>query len=123
MSITHDIYNPPPAPDPLEPPRAEPIQWSVSDLAALAALCAPVGAIAAWAWSVEPTLGLWVTIAGVFVILESWFSALTFLHRHPSERFVGRWLVFLAALMPWLLSLGFGAALMIGLFRLSDWAG
>ena len=123
MSRSHDIYDPPPAPRAFEPPPPEPIRWTAADLAALAVLGLPVAASAAWAWAIDGTLGLWVTIAGVFVILESWFSALTFLHRHPAEDRRGRrWLIFLAALFPWALSLGLGAALMIGLFRLSDWA-
>lgn len=120
----HDIYNPPPAPRAMEPPKPEPLHLRSGDLAALGMLCLPVAVASAWAWAIEPTLGLWVTVAGVFVVLESWFSALTFLHRHPDDARRGRrWLIFLAALVPWLLSLGVGAALMIGLFRISDWAG
>lgn len=88
---------------------------------ALIVLCAPVYLAAGWAWAIDNTLGWWVTIAGIFVTVESWFSALTFLQRHPAARRGERWLIFLAALMPWVLSLGSGAALMIGLFRLSDW--
>jgi len=124
MSTTRDIYNPPPAPEKLGPPEPEPIRWTGPDLLALAVLCVPVAVCTAWTWAIDTTLGLWVTIAGVFVVLESWFSALTFLHRHPDDDRRGRrWLIFLAALFPWALSLGLGAALMLGLFRLSDWAG
>ena len=74
----------------------------------------------AWAWRFEPVLGLWIIVGGVFVVLESWFSALTFLHRHPEEHPGRRWLIFLAALVPWLLGLGFATALMLGLFMISD---
>lgn len=88
---------------------------------ALIVLCAPVYVAAGWAWAIDNTLGWWVTIAGVFVTVESWFSALSYLHRHPGAGPRQRWLIFLAALMPWVLSLGLGAALMIGLFRVSDW--
>jgi hypothetical protein len=93
----------------------------VGDLVALVVLCAPVYVLAGWAWAIDSMLGWWVTLAGIVVTVESWFSALAFLHRHPGARRLHRWLVFLAALMPWVLSLGSGAALMIGLFRLSDW--
>ncbi len=117
----HDIYDPPPAPRRIEPPPAEPIPWKTGDLAALALLCVPVVGVSAWAWAIEPTLGLWVTIAGIFVILESWFSALTFLHRHPDAGTSRRWVIFLAALAPWALALGFAATLMKGLFFVSDW--
>ncbi len=123
MTATHDIYNPPPAPIPLIPAPPEPIRWCLADLAALAALAFPVYLAAAWAWSIDLTLGLWVTIAGVFMILESWLSGLTFLYRHPDARGlrgVRRWMVFFTALSPWLLTLGFGVALMLGLFVLSD---
>jgi len=123
MTSSYDIYNPPPAPVPLVPPAPEPIRWSSGDLLALAAFAFPVYMVAAWAWSVDNTLGLWVTIAGLFMIFESWFSALTFLYRHPDARGMAgrrRWMVFLTALSPWLLTLGLGLALMLGLFMLSD---
>lgn len=116
----HDIYDPPPAPRRIEPPP-EPIAWTGSDLIALALLGLPVAAASAWAWAIEPTLGFWTTVAGIFVILESWFSALTFLQRHPDARSGRRWLIYLAALMPWALALGFAATLMKGLFYVSDW--
>src|SRR3954453_24084826 len=116
MSSFHDIYDPPPAPVAFAPPRPEPLTWTVGDLACLVAMVALLCAASAWAWSFEPTLGPWVTLGGAFVILESWFSAGTFLHRHPAERPGGRWVIFLAALVPWLLGLGFAAALMMGLF-------
>jgi hypothetical protein len=123
MSTHHDIYNPPPAPVPYTPPPAEPIIWTRGDLLALGMLAFPVYLAAAWAWRIDPTLGLWVTAAGLFMILESWLSAVTFLHRHPDARRLAprrRWMIFLVALLPWLMCLVFGAALMLGLFTLSD---
>ena len=39
---------------------------------------------------------------------------------HDEARTLSRWLVFGAALMPWLIGLGFAAALMLVLFSLSD---
>ena len=57
------------------------------------------------------------------MILESWFTALGFLHRRRPLGLGGRWTIFLAALVPWLVGLGLAAALMLGLFWLSDWLG
>src|SRR5689334_6167934 len=119
MSTLPDIYDPPPAPVAWSPPEVEPIRWTSGDLACLAALIAPLLAAAAWTWSYEPTVSLWLAVGGTFVILESWFSALTFLHRHPSARPGGRWIIFLAALVPWLLGLGFATLLILGLFLAS----
>jgi hypothetical protein len=118
-----DIYNPRPMPVSVGPPAAEPVQWNAGDLGALIVLGLPVYVAVGWAWSIDHTLGLWVSIAGVFMILESWFSALTFLHRHRETSLTPgrRWLVFLAALLPWLITLGLGVVLMLGLFSLSDW--
>lgn len=121
MNTPSSLYDPRPAPRLQSPPAADPIHWTAGDLAALAVLCAPVYVLAGWAWAIDSMLGWWVTGAGIVVTVESWFSALSFLHRHPDTQRPGRWLVFLAALVPWVLSLGCGAALMIGLFRLSDW--
>jgi hypothetical protein len=122
MSGSSDIYNPPPVPLPVGPPPPEPLRWTPGDLGVLAGLAFPVYLAAAWAWAIDPTLGLWVSIAGLFMILETWFSALTFLARHPETDRAPRrrWMVFLVALSPWLLSLGLGAGLMLGLFALID---
>lgn len=123
MSVQHDIYNPPPAPIPYTPPAAEPIVWTGGDLFALGMLAFPVYLAAAWAWSIDSTLGLWVSAAGLFMIFETWLSAVTFLHRHPAARRLSarrRWMIFLVALLPWLMCLVFGVALMLGLFSLSD---
>jgi hypothetical protein len=122
MNTLHDIYDPPPAPLPLAPPKAPPLPWTVGDLVPLALLALPVSAAALWAWAIDRTLGFWVSVAGAFMLLESWLSALTFLQRHPLAT-AGRgrrWLIFLAAFVPWILCLVFGVALMLGLFALSD---
>ena len=118
-----DIYDPRPMPISGGPPEAEPVTWQVRDLGALIVLGLPVYGAVGWAWSQDHTLGLWVSIAGVFMILESWFSALTYLQRHRDSTFTrgGRWLVFLSAFLPWILSLCLGVLLMLGLFSFSDW--
>jgi hypothetical protein len=118
-----DIYNPPPAPIAFEPPPPEPLAITRGDLAWLVGFLALVAAASAASWAIEPILGVWVGVGGLFVVLESWFSGLTFLRRHPAARPVSRWLIFLAALIPWLIGLGFATALMLGLFYLSDWSG
>ena len=118
----HDIYNPPPAPVAYSPPPPAPVSWTVIDLAFLLGLCAPLAVVTAWAWRYDESLGPWVLVGGCFVVLESWFSGLTFLHRHPAARPTNRWLIFLAALLPWLLGLGIAGMLMLGLFSVSDWA-
>jgi hypothetical protein len=115
-----DIYDPPPAPEIYESPAPERIRWTRADVLWLACVCAILLLGAAWAWLIEPALGVGISIAGLVVILESWFSALTFLHRHPQDRPLGRGVIFLAALVPWLIGIGGAAALMIGLFWASD---
>ncbi len=45
-------------------------------------------------------LALATAAAGSLVILESWFTALGFLHRCPPLRLKARWMIFLAALVP-----------------------
>lgn len=116
----HDIYNPPPAPISLEVTTSEPLIVSNSDVAWLLVLCSLLVPASAWAWSVDITLGLGVTIGGLFMILETWFSGLTFLRRHPSARPVARGLIFLTALVPWLIGISFVASLMLGLFWITD---
>lgn len=115
-----DPYDPPPAPISWAPPSPDPIPWTAGDLARLAVLALPLVAGSWWAWSFEPALGVGVTVGGSFVILESWFSALTYLHRHPASTPVGRSMVFVAALVPWVLGLGLATALLIALFQASD---
>ena len=119
----HDIYDPPPAPEPWVPPKPEPLVFTLGDLAWLFVLCALLFAAAALAGTVEPTLTLLVMIGGALVILESWFTALGFLHRRPSKLYKHRWIIFLAALIPWVIGLGIAATLMVGLFLISDFAG
>jgi hypothetical protein len=115
-----NLYDPPPASVTYESPAEDPIAWTRGDVLWLVALCLVLLAGAAWAWVIEPALGVGITIAGLFVILESWFSALTFLHRHPHDRPLGRAVIFLVALAPWALGIGAAAALLIGLFWFSD---
>jgi hypothetical protein len=121
IGTAHDIYNPPPAPEPLAPPAPEPLRWARGDLGVLAGLVAAVVSLSLWAWTIEPMLGALALIGGAVVIVESWSTALSFLHRRPWEGVKGRWKIFLAALVPWLLVLSLAAGLMIGLFRLADW--
>jgi hypothetical protein len=122
MTTMHDIYDPPPAPIPWAPPKAEPLNWTAGDLTVLATFSVLIAGAAALAWQVEPTMAFLILVGGALVIVESWFTALGFLHRRPVE-LGGRWKIFLAALVPWLLGLGLAAALMLGLFYLSDRAG
>lgn len=120
IGTAHDIYNPPPAPEPLAPPAPERLRWAQGDLGILIGLIAGVASLAAWAWTIEPALAALALIGGAIVIAESWSTALSFLHRRPWEGVNGRWKIFLAALVPWLLALGLAASLMIGLFSLLD---
>lgn len=124
MSSEHravrDIYNPPPAPVPFAPPAPEPLRFTRVDVAWLLGSCLVLASFAAAAWLFDGTFGMLVVIGGLFVILESWLSGLAFLRRHPAERAVSRWIVFVAALVPWALGLGLATALMMGLFYLSD---
>jgi len=122
MTSTHDIYDPPPAPIPWAPPEAEPLNWTAGDVTVLAVLGSLILAASALAWRFEPTLSAMILLGGALVLIESWFTALGFLHRRPLD-LGGRWKIFLAALVPWVLGLGMAAALMLGLFYLSDRAG
>lgn len=116
-----DIYDPPPAPITLEP-LSTPLSWNSRDLFWLALMVSLAFAAAGWAWSVEPVLWPAVLVGGLFVALESWFSALTFFHRHPDAAREGRrWRIFLAAVAPWAMGLGLSAGLLVGLFALTDW--
>jgi hypothetical protein len=119
MTSNHDIYDPPPAPIPWAPPEAEPLTFTAGDLTVLATFSSLVLAASSLAWRVEPTMALLILVGGALVIAESWFTALGFLHRRPTE-LGGRWKIFLAALVPWVLGLGLAAGLMLGLFYLSD---
>jgi hypothetical protein len=85
----------------------------------LATFSTLVLAASALAWRVDATMALLILVGGALVIAESWFTALGFLHRRPVD-LGGRWKIFLAALVPWVVGLGMAAALMLGLFYLSD---
>ena len=80
-------------------------------------------AVALLAWHDEPILALVTAAAGALVILESWFTALGFLHRCPPLRLKARWTIFLAALVPWLVGLGVAVSVMLSLFWVSDHLG
>ncbi len=120
LSTARNIYDPPPAPEPLSPPAPEPLRWARGDLGVLACLVVAVLSLAAWAWTIEPMLAALALIGGTIVIVESWSTALTFLHRRPWAGVKGRWKIFLAALVPWLLILSLATALMVGLFSVLD---
>jgi hypothetical protein len=83
-------------------------------------LCAVLFAASIGAWRTEPALALATAIGGMLVILESWFTALGFLHRCPPLRLKARWLIFLAALVPWLVGLGVAVSIMLSLFWMFD---
>jgi hypothetical protein len=119
-----DIYDPPPAPaQDWVPPRPEPLIFTKGDLLCLAGLCALLFAGSMLAWSTEPELALATAAAGSLVILESWFTALGFLHRCRPLRLKARWLIFLAALVPWLVGLGVAVTMMLSLFWVFDHIG
>jgi hypothetical protein len=117
----HDIYDPPPAPLAYNPPNSERLVFTTGDLICLVTLCAVLFALSVIAWHSEPMMAVMTALGGSLVILESWFTALGFLHRRHSLGLRARWTVFLAALVPWLAGLGIAAALMFGLFLVSDW--
>jgi len=117
-----DIYNPPPAPVTLPPEPNAPVSYTRRDVVWLSMLIVLCFLASWWAWTIEPTLGPAVLLGTSFVSLESWFSSLTFLHRHPAARENGFWRVFLAAFAPWALGLGAATAFLIGLFAITDWA-
>jgi hypothetical protein len=119
----HDIYDPPPAPVAWNPPQAERLIYTTGDLVCLVLLFACLLAASVLAWSSEPTVAFFTTLGGTLVILESWFTALGFLHRRSALGLRARWTIFLAALVPWLVGLGIAAMLIMGLFLVSDWLG
>jgi hypothetical protein len=120
----HDIYDPPPAPEQdWVPPRRDPVVFTTTDLLCLVGLCALLFAVTMTAWSSEPVLALATAAASSLVVLESWFTALGFLHRCRPLKLKARWLIFLAALVPWLLGLGVAVTFMLSLFWISDHIG
>jgi hypothetical protein len=119
-----DIYDPPPAPaQDWVPPRPERLIFTTGDLLCLVGLCALLFAGSTLAWRTEPELALATAVAGSLVILESWFTALGFLHRCRPLRLKARWLIFLAALVPWLVGLGVAVTMMLSLFWVFDQIG
>lgn len=122
-SSVHDIYDPPPAPVALNPPKPEPLVYTAGDLVCLIVLFVLLLSISVLVWRGDRVLTIATTFGGSLVILESWFTALGFLHRRRSLGLKARWTVFFAALIPWLAGLGIAATLMLALFLVSDWAG
>ncbi len=116
----HDIYDPPPAPIAWNPPKPERLVFTTGDLTCLALLCAVLFAAALLAWRTEPSMAMISALGGTLVILESWFTALGYLHRCPPVSLKVRWTIFLAALLPWLLGVAFAVCLMLCLFWISD---
>lgn len=121
MSSVHDIYDPPPSQVSWLPPEPEPIAHTRLDVLFLIGLTGGWALLTVPAWLYEPTLGLLAMIGGALVLLESWFTALGFLHRNPVEEPWRRVLIMTAALVPWAVVLGLAALSMWALFALSDW--
>ena len=120
MTSQHDIYDPPPSGTSWMPPRHEPLYFTRSDLLCLVVMAGLVLIGSVLAFVYEPLLGALALIGGSLVVLESWYTALGFLSRRPTEYDWQRVVIILAALLPWLFGLGLSAALMIGLFYLTD---
>jgi hypothetical protein len=117
----HDIYDPPPAQkQEALPIKREPFIFTNGDLYCLLGLCALLFLVSLVAWSSEPAIALATAAGALLVVLESWSTALGFLHRCPPLRLKARWTIFLAALLPWLLGLGVAVTVMISLFWISD---
>lgn len=116
----HDIYDPTPAPIPYAPPKPEPLLFTRGDLVCLVTLCTILCLGAGLAWRSEPMVAVFTALGGSLVILESWFTALGFLHRFKPLGLRARWTIFIAALVPWLIGLGIAATLILSLFWISD---
>jgi hypothetical protein len=122
--MIHDIYDPPPVPPvDWDPPKTSALVFSRGDLLCLAALCTGLLGLALLAWKNDPILALVSASAGALVILESWITTLGYLHRAPPVSLKLRWTIFLAALIPWIIGLGFAVCLMLCLLWLSDHLG
>ncbi len=120
----HDIYDPPPLPPvDWDPPKAGPLIFTQGDLVCLVSLCAGLLVVALFFWRSEPILGLISAGAGTLVILESWLTAVSYLHRCRPVSLKARWTIFSAALLPWLVGLGLAVGLMLCLFWISDHMG
>ena len=111
----HDIYDPPPAPEQdWDPPKPEPLIFTTGDLVLPGrAVCRAVRGVGRWPGAPSRRWRWPRPAAGSLVILESWFTALGFLHRCPPLRLKARWMIFLAALVPWLVGLGVAVTLML----------
>ena len=118
----HDIYNPPPAPVAYAPAPPAPVSWTVADLAFLFGLCIPLGVASIFAWRYDVSLAPWVMVGGGFVVVESWLSGLTFLHRHPAAPADESLADLRGGLGALVVGLGIAGMLMLGLFTVSDWA-
>lgn len=120
MTTQHDIYDPPPSGTSWLPPSHEPLTFTGADLSCLLLLGLLVLIGSAVAFAFEALLGILVLIGGSLVVLESWYTALGFLHKRPTDHAWQRVVIILAALVPWVVGLGLSAALMIALFFLTD---
>jgi hypothetical protein len=89
----------------------------------LVGLCAVLFAAAMTSWQSEPELAIATAAAGALVILESWSTALGYMHRCRPLGLRARWTIFLAALVPWLAGLGVTVTVMLSLFWVSDLMG
>jgi hypothetical protein len=94
--------------------------FTTGDLMCLVGLCAVLFAAAVLGWRSEPGVAVATAAAGALVILESWFTALSYLHRCKPLGLRARWTIFMAALVPWLVGLGVAVTLMLSLFWISD---
>jgi hypothetical protein len=116
-----DRYDPPPAlTEDYVLPKPERLVFTRGDLCCLIGLCAVLFAGSAVAWRTQPELAIATAAAGSLVILESWFTALGFLHRTRPLKLKLRWLIFLAAIVPWLVGLGVAVTAILTLFWISD---
>ena len=116
----HDIYDPPPAPVAWGPPKPDRLRFTTGDLVCLVLLFSLLLSLSVAAWPNDPSIALITALGGSLVILESWFTALGFLHRFKPLGLRARWTIFFAALIPWLIGLGIAATLMLCLFYVSD---
>ena len=116
-----DIYDPPPVPEiDWERPKSEPFFFSRGDVVCLATLCGLLLVATVAVWPTEPMLAVIAAGAGTLVVLESWFTALGYLHRSPRLDLKGRWTIFLAALLPWIVGVSSAVIFMLCLFWASD---
>jgi len=119
-----DIYDPPPVPDhDLASLETQPLQFTRSDLACLIGLCLVLFAAAVIGWRDEPELAIATALGGVLVIVESWMTALGFLAKGPRLGLKARLLIFVEALVPWLVGLAAATAVILGLFWVADRVG